>query len=157
MKIAYIVDSSVSTENINDSNVYVAPFQGYNNKGELVPVFDSEVIMNNLGKKPYIEPTPGIYRDMFKRLLNDGYDYVIVVPQSKEVSKSYVFADYVKRQSFENVMVVDVTEYRLEPNVILQDILSEKYLDKALTMTFDYEYLMEQVKALLSKLKLAIA
>ena len=162
MKVAFVVDASIAdTKTIrSNENVYVVPFMGYDNTGTLTKIFDSKTISSLQDKKTddknYIEPTPGMYRDLFSKILQDGYDYIVVVPQNKEFSKSYYNADYVQRLSFNQVMVVDVTEYHLNADDVFDYVINERYKEEEMNIVIDLEAFVNLVKGVLNRLSTAI-
>ena len=133
MTIAYIIDSSTEINSLinKQENVFVLPFKGYDNGGNIVNISQSKqlnVIQNNRldGSKLFIEPTPGIYRDLYKSLKQDGYDYVVCIPQGKNQSVSYINAEYASRFYQDFVVVIDAVEYNSEPQEILTHLLEEQ-------------------------------
>jgi fatty acid-binding protein DegV len=162
MKVAFVVDASIAdTKSIrNNENVYVAPFMAYDDKGILTKIYDSKTIENlqkqNTQAKNFIEPTPGMYRDLYNEILQAGYDYIVVVPQHKNLSKSYFNADYVQRLSFEQIMVVDVTEYKLNADDVFDYVINDRYKEEEMSIIIDLEAFVSFVKGILTKLSTAM-
>ncbi len=162
MKVAFIVDASVAdTKKVKKENVFVIPFLAYDKKGNLTKVYDKKVIneiqLKETENKNYIEPTPGMYRDLYKEVLSSGYDYIVTIPQSKTYSKSYVNANYMSEIGFNEIMVIDVTEYNLSAESVFKHAIDEQYHEEVLTMNIDLETLVSMIKGLLSKLGTVVA
>lgn len=163
MKVAFVVDASVvQTKRVhNNDNIYVAPFLAYNESGTLSKIYDKKIIdriqKENADIKSYVDPTPGMYRDLYNEILQDGYDYIVVVPQSKSDSKSYLNADYVQRISFDEVMVVDVTEYNLKASDVFNHIIKENRDNELSGLTFDLQAIIDYIKNYLNKLSILMA
>lgn len=163
MKVAFVVDASIAdTKTIrSNENVYVAPFMAYDNTGVLTKVYDSKTIIDiqkeKSDDKNYVEPTPGMYRDLYNKILQDGYDYIVVVPQNKKLSKSYFNADYAQRLSFDQVMVLDVTEYSLNADDVFDYVINEKYKEvETMSVIIDLDAFVDFVKGILNKFNTAI-
>lgn len=164
MSIAYIIDSSTEMNSTirSQDNVFVLPFIGYDNKGNFKNISQSKqlnVIQSDRinGSKLFIEPTPGIYRDLYKSLKQEGYDYVICIPQSKTESGSYVNAEYASRFYQDFVVVLDVTEYNSESLEILTHLLDEKEIkDDSVIMQLDFDKFFEFVISLINKTKIIV-
>lgn len=146
MRIAYILDS---TSKFKNQDVYTVPFRAFDPKGNIVKVYDKEYINTLIDTKTddsklYIEPTPGMYRDLYLSLKKQGYDYIIVIPQSKEKSSSYKFAQYATRITSMDVSVVDVTEFSVSNEEIIQLLLTDTDTKKEIeSITFDWKRLIQ--------------
>ncbi len=129
MKVAYILDASTKrTSKVkNNKDVYTLPFKTYNESGVLVNEYDPRqiaVLQSVTDEKTYVEPTPGVYRDFYNNLIKNGYDYIVCIPQSNQLSVSYKNAEYAVRTSKAEVMMIDVTKYNLTPDKIVEKIVS---------------------------------
>lgn len=162
MSIAYVIDSSTEMNSLieNQDNVFVLPFKGYDNKGNFKNISHSKQlneIQNSKidGSKLFIEPTPGIYRDLFKSLKQEGYDYVVCIPQGKNQSGSYVNAEYASRFYQDFVVVIDSVEYNSEPQEILTHLLEENEIkDESIIMDLDFEKFFEFIVSFINKAKI---
>lgn len=162
MKIAYVVDGSTdlfpSTKQRQD--IYSVPFKGYNKSGTLVNITDRRhlEVVQDLETKQFVEPTPGIYRDLFCSLRKSGYDYIVCIPQKKTKSSSYKFAEYASRQYKDSVLVIDAVDYDLEPLDILNNLVNGKeFTDASNLLQITIDQLLDMVKGILSDLKLVTA
>lgn len=162
MSIAYIIDSSTEVDfNIQkQGNIFVLPFKGYDNEGNLKNITTTKQlkeIQNNKeeGSKQFIEPTPGIYRDLYKKLKQEGYDYVVCIPQNKNNSSSYLNAEYASRFYQEFVVVLDSVKYDKEPKEILMHLLEDKKIkDDSIVMELDFDKFIEFIINLINKTKI---
>ncbi|AIO18420.1 hypothetical protein KQ51_00537 [Candidatus Izimaplasma bacterium HR1] len=159
MKIAYIVDGSIdlSPSTIALENVYSIPFKGYDQTGELGNI-ENIRLLEKIQKqeiKQYIEPTPGIYRDLYKSLKRDGYDYIVCIPQKRNISSSYMNAEYASRFCSEYVLVIDASDYELDSKEIFDNLLNDKEIkDYLFTIDFSFDQLFEGIRKVLGNLKL---
>jgi len=162
MKIAYVIDGSTDfTPSSNQlKNIYKVPFKGYNESGTLVDIRSKkqlEVIQKNINKQ-FVEPTPGIYRDLYKRLRTEGYDYIICIPQSSTMSISYKNAEYASRLYSGSVVVIDIEEYNLETEEVLGKLLSEQEIKESSNiLQFTFDQLFDAIKDILVQMKLVSA
>ena len=157
MKIAYIVDGSTElTPSIRKTeNIYTLQFKSYNQSGTLEYVKNATTIesLQKQKTKQYVEPTPGIYRDLYRELKRQGFDYVICIPQSKDKSISYSNAEYASRFYKDYVLVIDSLEYGLSSFEILKNLLNDKEIEDS-SITFSFEQLFEEIRKVLVNLKL---
>lgn len=159
MRIAYIIDGSteLSPSNKKRDNIYSVPFKGYNESGTLVNITNRRHldVLQDLSKKQYIEPTPGVYRDQYNRLLKEGYDYIVCIPQNQTLSSSFKFAEYASRLYKDTVLVVNADEYELNPKEILNNLLNLKEIkDDSNLIQHSIEQLLDLVKSILGSPKL---
>ena len=153
MKIAYIVDGSTElTPSQNKlENVNVIPFRGYIDNGKLEVISTKAIkAYQKLDTKQYIEPTPGSYRDLYKKLRKDGYDYIVVIPQTKDKSISYKNAEYASR-FVDNVVVIDSSKYEISITEILNNLINDKSI-KDNTILIGLDQLLDLIKGILVKL-----
>jgi len=162
MSIAYIIDSSteLNASIRNQDNVFVLPFKGYDSNGNLKSIAQSKQVTaiqkdRIEGSKLFIEPTPGIYRDLYKSLKQEGFDYVVCIPQSKNQSGSYINAEYASRFYKGFVVVIDSVEYNSEPQDILTNLLEEQEIkDDSIIMELDFDKFIEFIVNLINKTKI---
>lgn len=159
MKIAYIVDSSteLTSSLVKKGKIFSVNFKAYNESGTLVNVSNKrhlDVLQANPGKQ-FIEPTPGIYRDLYKGLKQEGYDYIVCIPQNRKNSSSYINAEYASRMCRDFALVIDANEYDLQPIDILNNLISaEEKTDSSTLIGYSLEQLFDVVKTILTKGKL---
>lgn len=154
MKIAYIVDGSTE---LNPSlqqleNVNNIPFSGYIESGKLEKITDIKTLKKYQSQdtKQYIEPTPGSYRELYKKVLDNGYDYVVVIPQHKEKSISYINASYASRL-VDNVLVIDASKYEISTLEILEGLVYDSKIEEN-TVFLGLEQLLDMIKGIIHKL-----
>ena len=153
MKIAYIVDGSTdlkpSVKKLD--NVHNIPFRGYVESGKLEEIKNIKTLKEyqSIDTKQYIEPTPGSYRELYKKLLDNGYDCVVVIPQHKDNSISYVNASYAARL-VDNVLVIDASKYKITTEEILDGLLNDSIEDTTVFLGLDQ--LLDMIKGILNKL-----
>ncbi len=145
MKIAYIVDSTiVIPQNIN--NTFQVPFYIYDEKGTLHKSYNHTVVnkaINSYQKdvKSFIEPTPGVYRDLYKKLLGEGYEHILVIPNNKDNNISFKNARYASKLFTSSVSVIDSKDFDVSITDIIhslqEDINTNKQLDTGTIITLD--------------------
>lgn len=159
MKIAYIVDASTKINNKikYNENIYTLPFKMYDQEGQLENIYDTKTIelaMSNKDGKIFIEPTPGMYRDLFNELKNDNYEFIVCIPQSKKASISFTNAQYAMRATKANVNVIDCEDVDITPsNLLLHLIKDEKLEENKLKLIFDLDTLTRLFNAVMDQFK----
>lgn len=153
MSIAYIIDST--TDFKNNEHVYKVPFHVYVEKGLMKKEYKKSAITALLdykeNEKPFIEPTPGAYRELYQSLQKQGYEHIVVIPGDKTKSISYVNADYATMITNIDVKVIDVHELNTTPEDVLNYILN----NEEQVTTFDFAALLEFLKQAFSSLTLS--
>lgn len=159
MKVAFLMDASVEDYRkieIED-NMFVVPFQVYDSNGNLRKEYHRKNISKSINHESdisIIAPTPGMYRDAYKEIMEAGYDYIIVIPANKNISKSYTYALYASRLGFNNIMVVDVSDYDLSAKDVLSYIVNEQIQKDVKKITIDIDSLIDYARSILNSLSL---
>lgn len=165
MSIAYIVDGSTELPSTIKSNkdVYVLPFKAYDEKGVLINLRDSKKIneIQNMSKdqgKNIIEPTPGMYRDLYNQLKGNGYDYIIAIPQEINKSSSFFNAEYAKRTAEFTGIVINALDVELKPLEILTELISDNHIEEEVSNhTIDLDYFMNLIMSSINAFKLVVS
>lgn len=162
MKIAYIVDSSTKLSS-KLKDVYQVPFYLYDESGALNKSFNNHSINHYIetyqkNSKSYIEPTPGLYRDLYKKLLLQGFNHIIVIPNNIENSSSYTNARFAARHMNEQVTVLDSNTFEYSIYDVLYSLQNNSSIHNEMESIkrFDLETLLELIKTALKSLNLAI-
>jgi len=137
MRIAYIMDASdeIPEDLKQNEEISIVPFTVYDETGDLVKTLDNDEIneflkKRNNGINHIIEPTQGIYRDLYKKLQHEGFSHIICIPQSKERSKSYSNALYATRYCDFNIEVVDSDALDISPVEIVEALTVHEYIEE---------------------------
>ena len=148
MKVAISVESTVdlSKELIKQYNLEMIPFTVM--LGE-TPYLDGDIseddIFNFVAKEKILPRTSAVndfqYREYFDGLLAKGYDAIVHISLSSEISSSCANAMHIASTKFNNVYVVDSRS--LSTGIALLAIYASKLRDKGL----DPETIAEKVKA----------
>ncbi len=147
MKIAYILDSSAISKS-NDNDVFVIPFRTYDPNGAIIKAYDHNLVTKLTdtktdSSKSFIEPTPGMYRDLYLTLKTQGYDHIIVIPQKKTKSISYKNASYACNITKMDVNIIDASELNASPKDILDLLLTDTKASETIhSVTFDFSTLI---------------
>jgi len=162
MKIAYITDSATTLDK-KHQDLYVVPFTAYNNSGTQHYVYDAKYI-NKLqeesghGSKLYIEPTPGLYRDLFLTLKKQGYEAIVCIPQNREQSLSYKNAIYATKITDMMINVIDVNKLSITPETALTHLFNDNdFRDEIKNISLDLETILSFIQNSLNRLNLTQA
>lgn len=161
MKVAFVVDASVEKYQVVEENdMFIVPFQVYDSKGHIHKEFDKEVIEGFQSKQNVnglcLEPTPGMYRDVYINIMKQGFDYIVVVPQSKKISRSYTFASYASRLGFDNIMVIDVDEYEISALDVLNYVIEEHVNSEVGNVVLDVDSFIDLARSILLSLSMKL-
>ena len=158
MKIAYVLDGK---SKLISKDIYSVPFQVYDPSGSVVKTYDRELIESFIESKtetnkPYIEPTPGVYRDLFIELKNKGYDHIIVIPRQKNDCLSYKFAEYASSITKQPITVIDITRFTVSIDEIINLLLTESTQKRIETTSFNFKNLSSMLLNLCTTLKIVV-
>lgn len=161
MKVAFVVDASVEKYQVVEKyDMFVVPFQVYDSKGHIHKEYDKEVIERFQSKQHVnglcLEPTPGMYRDEYVNIMKQGFDYIVVITQSKKISRSYTFASYAARLGFDNIMVIDVDEYEISALDVLNYVIEEHVNTEVSNVVLDIDSFIDFARSVLQNLSMTI-
>lgn len=150
MKIAFIVDLLSLEKEPKDQDTFFVPYLLHYESGTIKKTYNHSELKQYIKNNSTIhEPTPGMYRDSYKELQSLGYDYIIVIPPSKKINKAYTFAKYATTTNIDNVVVIDVDDYDLEPVKLYEELQNEKQYYDIKKIHLDFDALIDFARGIL--------